>query len=415
MLNAQSVSELNRQIGALLESTFLHVRVEGEVSRAVYHTSGHLYFTLKDENSSISCAMFRGNLSKIKFKIEDGMKIIVSGSINVYAPKGTYNINIIHTEPSGVGALTLAYQQLKDKLSKKGYFNDKKQMPKIPKHISIVTSPTGAVLQDMLNVIKKRWPLLKITLVPTVVQGENAKFEIANAIKFADSLKSDIMIIARGGGSVEDLWAFNEEIVADALYLAKTPTVSAIGHEIDTVISDFVADLRAPTPSAAMELVLPDKNEFLQNIDFLMTYFNDKIKKVITKKSEQLNNFFDLYKQNSYDVKLELQSLKLSNLITVFNEKYTQMLEAKKSYIKLTKESLNLKIHHQLGLRENYLSNLKNMYAIKEPTKESRFGYAQIIKDGKKISLEKIKKNEEFELQSPKTKIIAKALKIEKL
>lgn len=414
MLKPQSVSELNNQIGALLESTFLHVKVEGEVSRPTYHTSGHLYFTLKDKDSAISCVMFKGNVSKLKFKIEDGISLIIDGSINVYAPRGTYQINVIAANPSGSGALALAFEQLKDKLLKKGYFEKKKDLPKIPLHISIVTSKTGAALQDMLNVANKRWPLTKITLINSIVQGESAKFEIANAIKKADSLNSDIMIVARGGGSIEDLWAFNEEMVAEAIFAAKTPIISAVGHEIDFVISDFVADVRAPTPSAAMEIALPDQNDFKQMIDFRIENFNNIFKKILSKKIEQLKNLHELYKQNSYEIKLELQKSKLINFTNSFNMKMEQILELRLSLLKRAKDTLHVRFEQILNKKENGLVSLKNTYNLKEPTKESKDGFAEIVKNGKKIALEKIKENDEFELQTPMTKVISKALKIEK-
>ncbi len=414
MLKPQSVSELNNQIGALLESTFLHVKVEGEVSRPTYHTSGHLYFTLKDKDSAISCVMFKGNVSKLKFKIEDGISLIIDGSINVYAPRGTYQINVIAANPSGSGALALAFEQLKDKLLKKGYFEKKKDLPKIPSHISIVTSKTGAALQDMLNVANKRWPLAKITLINSIVQGESAKFEIANAIKKADSLDSDIMIVARGGGSIEDLWAFNEEAVAEAIFAAKTPIISAVGHEIDFVISDFVADVRAPTPSAAMEIALPDQNDFKQMIDFRIENFNNIFKKILSKKIEQLKNLHELYKQNSYEIKLELQKSKLINFTNSFNMKMEQILELRLSLLKRAKDTLHVRFEQILNKKENGLVSLKNTYNLKEPTKESKDGFAEIVKNGKKIALEKIKENDEFELQTPMTKVVSKALKIEK-
>ena len=415
MLNPQSVSELNRQIGALLESTFLHVKVEGEVSRPTYHTSGHLYFILKDKDSAISCVMFKGNVAKLKFKIEDGTSLIVDGSINVYAPRGTYQINVVAANPSGSGALALAYEQLKKRLLEKGYFEKKKTLPKIPLHVSIVTSKTGAALQDMLNVANKRWPLAKITLVNSIVQGENAKFEIANAIKIADSLNSDVMIVGRGGGSIEDLWAFNEEMVAEAIYNAKTPIVSAVGHEIDFVISDFVADCRAPTPSAAMEIILPDQNEFKQMIDFKIENFQEIFKEILLKKHEHLKTLFELYRQNSYEIKLELQKSKLLNTMNNFHMKMKQILELKTSELKISKNNLYIKMEQILNKKENILASVNSTYILSEPTKDSKSGFAQIIKNGKKVALEEIVENEEFELQSPKIKVLTKALRIKKI
>ncbi|MFV0481732.1 MAG: exodeoxyribonuclease VII large subunit [Campylobacteraceae bacterium] len=413
MLSNPSVSDLNRQIAALLESTFLHVKVEGEVSRPTYHSSGHLYFTLKDETSAISCVMFKGNAAKLKFQIEDGMKLVIDGSISVYVPRGSYQINCIHAEPSGAGALAVAYEQLKEKLKNKGYFENKKPLPKFPTHITIVTSKTGAALQDMLNVANKRFPLTKLTLVPATVQGDSAKFEISEAIKKADALNSDIMIIGRGGGSIEDLWAFNEEMVADAVFNAKTPIISAVGHEIDFVISDFVADLRAPTPSAAMELALPDQNELKQTIDFRMMQLINTMQKIISKKEEYLAHLKEIYNKNSYDAKIELGGVKLANLQTMFNAKLQSLLELKTGLIKDNLSSLHVKFSYILNQKESLYKSLSGIYYLKESSKESKDGFAQIVKDGKKVALESLHVNDEFELQNPQIKLRVKALEKE--
>lgn len=288
MNNVLNVSGLNNQIKSLLETTFMHVSVEGEVSRITYHTSGHLYFTLKDENSSISCVMFRGNNMKMKFRLEEGMAIVLHGSVSVYAPRGSYQINATRIEPAGEGALSLAYEQLKKKLHAKGYFENKQPIPKHIKHIAIVTSATGAAIQDMLRVAQKRWPLVKITLLDTIVQGEGCGEGIASNIKRADALHVDVIIIGRGGGSIEDLWGFNEEVVADAVFTCKTPIVSAVGHEIDYVISDFVADLRAPTPSAAIEMILPDSAEVLMRLDSMSEQMSSYMRRILYNKTESL-------------------------------------------------------------------------------------------------------------------------------
>ena len=218
-----SVSTLNNQIKSLLETTFVGVYVEGEVSNLTYHSSGHIYFSIKDENSTLSCVMFRGNAQYLKFRLEVGMKITISGSVTAYVPRGNYQLLCNKIEPSGQGSLALAFEQLKKKLQEQGLFNPeiKKTLPKFPKHIVLVTSPTGAAIEDMKKVATHRWGLTRFTLVPTLVQGEEAKFDIAHSIKFADTLNADVMIVGRGGGSIEDLWAFNEEVVALAIYEAK--------------------------------------------------------------------------------------------------------------------------------------------------------------------------------------------------
>jgi len=290
--SAISVSELNNQIKGLLETTFSSVYVEGEISNLTYHNSGHIYFSVKDSKSTISCVMFAGNARYLKFRLEVGMKIIISGSITVYTPRGNYQLLCKQIDPSGVGSLALAYEQLKIKLQAKGYFDKsiKKELPSYPKSIAIVTSNTGAAIEDMKKISQNRWPLTKLILVPTLVQGNGAKEDIVNSIKIADKLNVDIIIVGRGGGSIEDLWAFNEEIVANAIYEANTVIISAVGHESDFVISDFVADIRASTPSNAIELSLMDKTEQLLYIDDLRNNINHKMKSIIAQKEVTLNN-----------------------------------------------------------------------------------------------------------------------------
>lgn len=275
-----SVSTLNNQIKSLLETTFIGVYVEGEISNLTYHNSGHIYFSIKDESSTISCVMFRGNAQYLKFRLEVGQKITVSGSITAYIPRGNYQLMCSKIEPSGKGSLALAFEQLKEKLQKEGLFDIslKKRLPKYPKKIVIVTSPTGAAIEDMKKVATNRWPLCKLILIPTLVQGEGAKFDIVDSIKKADSLSPDLIIVGRGGGSIEDLWAFNEEIVARAIFETTTPIISAVGHESDFLISDFVADVRAATPSNAIEIALPDKNEHFIYLDNLYQEFDNSFK-----------------------------------------------------------------------------------------------------------------------------------------
>lgn len=407
-----SVTSLNNQVKSLLESTFLHVSVEGEVSRPTYHSSGHLYFTLKDADSSISCVMFKGNTRMLKFQVEEGMAVVVHGAISVFSPRGTYQINCTSMEPSGSGALALAYEQLKIKLQAKGYFayDRKKSIPKFVRHIAIITSGTGAALQDMLRVATKRWPLLKITLLDTLVQGEGAKFAIASNIALADTLGVDIIVIGRGGGSIEDLWAFNEEIVADALFTCKTPTVSAVGHEIDTVISDFVADLRAPTPSAAMEMILPDQSEMLYAIDTMMERYHHVFGRLLRSKEESLGHLKQMFAKRSIDEKISLWRNEIAILKRQYDAKIELMLREKSRQTAFLKEQIDFQTKHNLSKKEQLLNTYTIALSSKEPTKELKECYAQVVKQGKKIALEKIEVGDEFELQTPQTILKAKAL-----
>jgi len=412
MAHTLSVTTLNNQVKSLLESTFLHVSVEGEVSRPTYHSSGHLYFTLKDADSSISCVMFKGNTKMLKFQVEEGMAVVVHGSISVFSPRGTYQINCTSMEPSGSGALAKAYEQLKIKLHAKGYFalERKKSIPKFVKHIALVTSGTGAALQDMLRVATKRWPLVKITLLDTLVQGEGAKFAIASNIAIADTLGADVIVVGRGGGSIEDLWAFNEEIVADALFTCSTPTLSAVGHEIDTVISDFVADLRAPTPSAAMEMILPDLSEMLQHIDTMIERYAHVFGRLIRSKEESLGHLKTLFAKRSIDEKLSLWRNEIGILKRQYDSKIELLLREKFRHITLLKEQISFQTKHNLSKKEHLINTYTIALNSKEPTRELKECYAQIVKNGKKIALETIEVGDEFELQTPQTILKAKAL-----
>jgi exodeoxyribonuclease VII large subunit len=409
-----SVSELNNQIKSLLESTFISVYVEGEVSRVTYHSSGHLYFTLKDKNSSISCVMFRGNNQRLKFRVEEGLKVIIQGAISVYTPRGSYQINCVSMEPSGSGALALAYEQLKKKLEAKGYFkpNLKKSIPKYPKTIALITSKTGAALQDMLRVAKKRWPLVKIILINTLVQGDEAKYSIVRALKKADNLKVDIIVLSRGGGSLEDLWAFNEEIVADAIHEAKTPVVSAVGHEIDFMISDFVADLRAPTPSAAMEMILPDMNEMLIYLDNLEDNFHSITKRVLLKKSEELRNLYYAYKQNSIMQKLTLFQNEITSLKLRYDETFAFQLEKKEQYLSTLYQYITEKQKQNINKKEQHLTVILQAIEANNPEKRVKESFAQIVKDKKPISIDLLKPDDIFELVSTKAKVKAKSISV---
>jgi len=254
-----TVSELNRAIKRLLSGAYADIWLEGEVSNLRRPTSGHVYFTLKDEGAQVRAVAFRGVAGSLRFDIEDGLQIVVRGEVTVYEPRGDYQIIVGHAEPKGIGALQLAFEQLKARLADEGLFDPERKvpLPVLPARIGVVTSPTGAAFRDILNVIGRRFPKVSIVLAPAKVQGEGAAEEIARGIRMLNGLGDiDVMIVGRGGGSLEDLWAFNEEVVARAIAGSSVPVISAVGHEIDFVIADFVADVRAPTPSAAAELVV---------------------------------------------------------------------------------------------------------------------------------------------------------------
>jgi exodeoxyribonuclease VII large subunit len=259
------VSELTEQISGLLEGAFADVWIEGEVSNYKAAQSGHLYFTLKDAHAQIRCVCFRDQLRGVKFRPEDGLHIRVRGALGVYEVRGEYQIYVSHIEPMGLGALQLAFEQLKKKLQREGLFDEarKKALPVLPRCIGIVTSPTGAAIRDILRVLKRRFAGAHVQVYPVKVQGDGAANEIAAALAYFSRTKfAEVVILARGGGSLEDLWAFNEEVVARAIAACETPVISGVGHEVDFTIADFVADLRAPTPSAAAEIVVRSRQEF---------------------------------------------------------------------------------------------------------------------------------------------------------
>ncbi|MBI1921793.1 MAG: exodeoxyribonuclease VII large subunit [Geobacter sp.] len=267
-----TISQLTRLVRELLEENFDHVWVEGEISNMAMPSSGHLYFTLKDAGAQLRCVMFRASARALRFRPADGMALVVRGRLSVYDQRGDYQLIVEYCEPKGLGALQLAFQQLKEKLAKEGLFDEahKKPLPLLPQRIGIVTSSTGAAIHDMLNVLKRRFANVEVLLYPVRVQGDGAAEEIAAAIRDFNRYKEiDVMIVGRGGGSLEDLWAFNEEVVARAIYSSRIPVISAVGHEVDFTIADFVADLRAPTPSAAAELVLRSKVELENEVTAL--------------------------------------------------------------------------------------------------------------------------------------------------
>ncbi len=389
-----TVSSLNEQIKTILESSFSRVLVEGELSRITFHGSGHIYFTLKDSSSTLRAVMFKGNASRLKFQLKEGLKVILDGAITLYKPRGEYQINCFSIEPAGQGALALAYEQLKQKLSFKGYFEQsiKKQLPKFPFKIALITSASGAALQDMLRVANSRYRALEIDIYDVLVQGESAASAISNAIVISDSRDYDFIVIGRGGGSIEDLWAFNEEIVADAIFRATTPIVSAVGHEIDWVISDFVSDLRAPTPSAAMQMCLPDENELYQTIDSLSAQHTQMILQKVQNTEQELKHLGELYSNHSLEKKLEQKMQEISVL----------------------RDSFSYAIDSRVNVAQNQVQNIQKMLESNHPKFKNKKGFAQISKSSKVIDISILSVGDNFQVQSDEIFIDAKVIKKEK-
>ncbi len=411
-LDMMSVSSLNTKIGSLLEATFMHVMVEGEVATVTYHRSGHVYFTIKDDKSSIKCVMWRSNVARMKFRLEQGEHIVIEGSISVYVPRGDYQLIAAQIEPYGKGTLAVAFEQLKNDLQAKGYFDKerKKPMPRFPRKIALVTAAGGAALQDMLKVAAKRWPLSEIIVIDVLVQGEEAAAQIASAIAKADSLGADIIVTGRGGGSLEDLWAFNELEVAEAIYRCKTPIVSAVGHEVDTLISDFVADLRAPTPSAAMEMILPDRNEMLQSLDEIMDRCSRQIGHILDKKAEQISVIGEHFAQRSPLYQLKTLQDRFEALMDDLNttmhyrlDQFVDMLAPMQSQLK---SALNFSIRQ----KEGQIAGLSERLMMLDPAKRSKEGFAEITMDGKRTDLGSINVGDVFDLSTDKYKMKVKSL-----
>lgn len=318
-----SVSQVNMYIKALLDEIpqVKNVYICGEISNFKhYYNSGHMYFTLKDDKSQLKAVMFKNDNYRLKFTPKNGMKVICFGQVGVYERDGVYQLYCRDMQPDGVGALTIAFEQLKVQLAEEGLFDEehKKAIPKYPQKIGVATSKMGAAVEDIKNVISRRYPLCEIIIVPTMVQGESAAQDIADSIRFIDeNLGVDTIIVGRGGGSLEDLWAFNTEIVARAVYACKTPIISAVGHETDFTISDFVSDMRAPTPSAASELAVPD----IKSLIFQLNNFSVSIEKSLDFKISQCENTIKRYKDFFSKSNVDLFYANIRDKMAQYNEK----------------------------------------------------------------------------------------------
>ena len=343
------ISDLNNYIKVMFdENNYLKkIYLKGEISNFKNHTRGHLYFTLKDDNSRISAVMFYNNALSLTFKPEDGMNVLVEGRISCYPAQGTYQIYVEKMEMDGLGNLYLEYEKLKKKLASEGLFDSKykKTIPKYPKRIGIITASTGAAIRDILSTIKRRFPICETILFPSLVQGANAAPDLVKQLKRANEFDLDVIICGRGGGSIEDLWAFNEEVVARAIFASKIPIISAVGHEVDFTIADFVADMRAPTPTGAAEMAVPTKLDTLRYLydkkNWLQAYITNELKHNKTKLNNLNNSFIIKNPMALY----ELKEQKLDSLL----------------------EQINKIIQIKISDNKNRLALLKNNYVLKNP------------------------------------------------
>ena len=340
-----SVSQLTRYIKYKIDNdtNLNEIFLKGEISNFKAHSRGHFYFTIKDEGSRINAVMFSSSTKKIKFTPQDGMKVLVTGKISVFEANGGYQIYVSDMLEDGIGNLYIAYEQLKKKLEIEGLFdqNIKKTIPKIPTRIGVITAPTGAAIKDIISTIKRRWPITEVYLFPSLVQGEEAKDDIVRQIKKAELFNLDTLIVGRGGGSIEDLWPFNEEIVARAIYDAHVPIISAVGHEIDFTIADFVADLRAPTPTGAAEMAVPQLSDMMNYLNQLKIRLNNTILKKIEINKKRLDNIVSrnifknpmtIYQNSEMQLDSLIERLRFS-LINLTNIKEKELLKIKNSYV----------------------------------------------------------------------------------
>ncbi len=407
-----TITALNRAIKNMFDEKEVlhHIYLKGEISNFKHHTRGHLYFTLKDENSRIAAVMFSAAASKLTFEPEDGMKVLVCGRVTVYEANGGYQIYIEEMMLDGIGNLYLEFEKLKKKLEEEGLFKleHKRKIPKFPKRIGIITAPTGAAIRDILSTIKRRFPICETILFPALVQGVGAKESIVREIEIAQDWDLDVIICGRGGGSIEDLWAFNEEIVARAIYNSKIPIISAVGHEIDFTIADFVADLRAPTPTGAAEMAVPniaDLNNLLDQYKIRSSEaINNKLK-ISTRRLDELKNNYILRNPLSL---YEIKEQRLDNIIDILNKYIVNRISEYKIRLNNIKSSYILK--NPLSLYENkehiieknkeilnkliinYLDNNKHRYSLLasklellNPLKILSNGYSVLVKDNKII------------------------------
>ncbi len=387
---ALSVTDVNTYLKTIMDNDpFLnYVYIKGEISNLKFHTRGHLYFSLKDENSKINAVMFNYKNMNIDFVPEDGMNVLVKGKISVFVNGGSYQITVTNMKQDGIGNLYILFEELKKKLKNEGLFDEehKKKLPRIPKKIGVITASTGAAVRDIISTINRRFPLAEIILFPSLVQGSGAKENLVKMIETADKSDVDVIILGRGGGSIEDLWAFNEEIVARAVYNAKKPIVSAVGHEIDFTICDFVADLRAPTPTGAAELVVPSKLE----IQKYLSDYNSRLLSVITSKistyKTTLKKLESSYILNNPKSMYEVEEQKLDSILEKLGSLMGHTLEKSKLKLENLTKNITPNILYKLDKNKSHLETLEQKLELLNPENILKKGYSLTIKDGKIIT-----------------------------
>lgn len=413
-----SVTALTRYIKYKLDNdkNLQEVYLRGEISNFKAHTRGHYYFTIKDENSRINAIMFSFNASKIKFIPEDGMKVLVKGKISVFESTGNYQIYVDEMLEDGVGNLHIAFEQLKKKLEQEGLFDPKykKEIPKIPMKVGIVTASTGAAVKDILSTIKRRFPICKTILFPCLVQGELAKDDIVKKLDIADNYGLDVIILGRGGGSIEDLWPFNEEVVARKVFSCKTPIISGVGHQIDFTICDFVADVRAETPTGAAERAVPKLSDLLLEINNNEVRLTNGIKRILDNSKLRLKKLKESYVLKNPLGLYEIKEQKLDNIIDKLNTCINATLYTKNSKLEIIKNSIIFKdpsILYENKLKKN--NHLIEKLEILNPLNALKRGYTITKKDGKCITnIDGVKINDDVNISFKNGEIKAKVMEV---
>lgn len=413
--NYYTVTQITRYIKYRLDNDpqLNNVYLKGEISNFKAHTRGHFYFTIKDENSRINAVMFSTYAKNVKFDIQDGMKVLVTGKISVYEATGGYQIYVDSIQEDGLGNLYVAFEQLKKKLEAEGLFSEshKKPIPKIPNKIGIITAPTGAAIKDILSTLKRRWPLAETILFPSLVQGAEAATDIVRNIELSKNYDLDVLIVGRGGGSIEDLWCFNEEIVARAIYELDTPVISAVGHEIDFTISDFVADLRAPTPTGAAEMAVPDIRDIVKLLNQIDIRLLNSTQNIINMRKEVLNKLDNAYVLKNPLAIYEIKGQKFDNLFDRLINSFNNKITTNKNRIELLDNRLANTITINLKNNKNDFSKLLSKLEVLNPLLTIKRGYSVIRKDNKVVSSikdVKAKDNLELELKDGKINVEVK-------
>lgn len=402
--NYITVTQLTKYIKYRLDNdqNLMKVYLKGEISNFKAHSRGHLYFTIKDENTRINAIMFSTYVSKLKIAPLDGMKVLVTGKISVYEPSGNYQIYVESLEEDGVGNLYIAFEELKKKLEKEGLFDKskKKKIPLIPERIGIITAPTGAAIKDILSTLKRRWPLAETILFPTLVQGKEAASDIVRNIELSKNYDLDVLIIGRGGGSIEDLWCFNEEIVARAIYDLNTPVISAVGHEIDFTICDFVADLRAPTPTGAAELAVPNINDIINFLTQLKIRTINSINNILDFKKKSLLNLKNNYILKNPLTIYQIKEEKFDNLLNRLINTQKNLLNINNNKLDFLKNNLNKAILNILNEKKHKYVNIISKLEVLNPLLTIKRGYSIVKKENKVISSKKnIKKKDHLDIE----------------